>query len=87
MAERARSNIRKNGWRNISLVEDSAETAPLSGVFDALLLFAAHEISTSPEMLSHLLASLKAEGRVVALEPGSPRHLWADSRTPSSAYL
>jgi ubiquinone/menaquinone biosynthesis C-methylase UbiE len=66
MAERARLRIQKNGWHNISLVEDSALTAPLSGVFDALLLFAAHEISTSPEMLAHLLASLKAGGRVVA---------------------
>lgn len=66
MAERARLHIQENGWHNISLVEDSAQTAPLSGVFDGLLLFAAHEIITSPEMLAHLLANLKAGGRVVA---------------------
>lgn len=65
MAERARRHIQENGWWNITLVEDSAKTAPLSGFFDALLLFAAHEIITSPEMLNHLLPYLKEGARVV----------------------
>lgn len=66
MVERARRHIQANGWRNISVVEDSAQTAPLSGMFDALLLFAAHEISTSPAMLDHLLPCLKDGARVAA---------------------
>lgn len=66
MAKRARQHIQENGWRNIILIEDSAQTAPLSGLFDALLLFAAHEIITSPEMLDHLLPCLKDGARVVA---------------------
>jgi hypothetical protein len=41
-----------------------AQTIPLAGRFDGLLLFAAHEVLTSPEALDHLLLHLKSMGRL-----------------------
>jgi hypothetical protein len=43
-----------------------AQTIPLAGRFDGLLLFAAHEVLTSPEALDHLLLHLKKQGSIVA---------------------
>jgi hypothetical protein len=43
-----------------------AQTIALPGTFDGLLLFAAHEVLTSPEALDHLLAHLKKGARIVA---------------------
>lgn len=65
MAERARNHIQENGWKNVKLIVSSAETAELSGEFDALLLFGAHEILTSPSMLDNLFAHLRENARVV----------------------
>ncbi len=66
MASRARAHIRENGWHNVSVIEAPAQTAPIEGHFDSLLLFAAHEVLTSPEALDHLFAHLKAQGGVAA---------------------
>ena len=66
MAERARRHIQANGWKNVELIVESAETAVLNGEFDALLLFAAHEILTSSRTLDHLFAHLRDRSRVAA---------------------
>jgi SAM-dependent methyltransferase len=66
MAARARRHIQENGWTNVQVINESAELAVLNGEFDALLLFAAHEILTSTRMLDHLLASLRDGARVAA---------------------
>lgn len=66
MVQRARSHIQEHDWKNVSVIEASAENAALSGEFDALLLFAAHEILTSPAMLDHLFAHLKDGARAAA---------------------
>ena len=39
------------------------QTIALPGTFDGLLLFAAHEVLTSPEALDHLLALIAAHRR------------------------
>jgi hypothetical protein len=44
----------------------SSPNHPLAGGFDGLLLFAAHEVLTSPEAMDHLLSHLKKQGRIVA---------------------
>jgi hypothetical protein len=66
MAVRANRRIQENGWMNVKVIAESAETAGLNGEFDALLLFAAHEILTSNRMLDHLLAHLRDNGWVAA---------------------
>lgn len=66
MAERARGHIEANGWQNIHLIVQPAEIAVIDGEFDAILLFAAHEILTSASTLDHLLIHLKKDGRVAA---------------------
>jgi ubiquinone/menaquinone biosynthesis C-methylase UbiE len=66
MAERARRHIQEKGWMNVEVIVESAETAGLNGEFDALLLFAAHEILTSSRMLDHLFAHLSEQARVAA---------------------
>lgn len=50
----------------MEIIEESAEIAVLKGEFDALLLFAAHEILTSTRMLDHLFDYLKDEAQVAA---------------------
>lgn len=66
MARRARERVAREQMVNVQVIEDAAQTALLSGQFDGLLLFAAHEVLTSPEALDHLVASLKGNARVVA---------------------
>lgn len=66
VAAQARKRIEQEGWNNVHVVEGPAQTVALSGTFDGLLLFAAHEVLTSPEALDHLLPHLKEAGCIVA---------------------
>lgn len=66
MAQQARKRVENSGWSNVHVLEDAAQTVHLVGQFDGLLLFAAHEVFTSPEALDHLLASLQKDAHVVA---------------------
>jgi ubiquinone/menaquinone biosynthesis C-methylase UbiE len=66
LAAIANKRIEQEGWNNVHVVVGPAQTIALPGTFDGLLLFAAHEVLTSPEALDHLLAHLKKEGRIVA---------------------
>ncbi len=66
MAAQARKRIEQEGWNNVHVLEGNAQTIALSGTFDGLLLFAAHEVLTSREALDHLLPHLKDAGCIVA---------------------
>jgi ubiquinone/menaquinone biosynthesis C-methylase UbiE len=66
LAAIANKRIEQEGWNNVHVVVGPAQTIALPGTFDGLLLFAAHEVLTSPEALDHLLAHLKKEGHIVA---------------------
>lgn len=66
MVGRAVEHTRENRWHNVHVLETPAETAPLEGEFDALLLFAAHEVLTSVVALDHLFSRLKTNGGVAA---------------------
>lgn len=66
MAAQARKRIGQEGWTNVHVLEGSAQTIALSGTFDGLLLFAAHEMLTSRAALDHLLSHLKDQGAIVA---------------------
>lgn len=76
MARQARKRVESHGWGNVRVLEDAAHTVQLAGQFDGVLLFAAHEVLTSPDALDHLLASLQQEAHVVAFgAKRSSRHL------------
>jgi SAM-dependent methyltransferase len=66
LAAIARKRIEQEKWKNIHVAVGPAQTIPLAGRFDGLLLFAAHEVLTSPEALDHLLLHLKKQGSIVA---------------------
>jgi len=66
MATQARKRVESQRWSNVRVLEDTAQTVQLVGQFDGLLLFAAHEVLTSPDALDHLLASLQKDAHVVA---------------------
>ena len=62
----ARKRIEQERWNNVHVAVGPAQTIAVPGTFDGLLLFAAHEVLTSPEALDHLLAHLNQGGRIVA---------------------
>lgn len=65
LAGKARDRIVRAGWRNVRVIESGASSARLEGVFSGMLLFAAHEVLTSPAALDHLLPCLASDARVV----------------------
>lgn len=65
-AGQARKRVETNGWSNIHVLVDAAQSVKLTGRFDGVLLFAAHEVLTSPLALDHLLPYLQEDARVVA---------------------
>jgi SAM-dependent methyltransferase len=66
LAAIAKKRIEQAGWNNVRVAVGPAQTIALAGTFDGLLLFAAHEVLTSPEALDHVLAHLDKRGRIVA---------------------
>lgn len=66
LAAIAKKRIYQEEWNNVHVAVGPAQTIALRGTFDGLLLFAAHEVLTSPEALDHLLAHLDKGGRIVA---------------------
>lgn len=74
MVAAARDRVARAGWSNVQVVEGAAEDAAVGGPFDALLLFAMHDVLTSPAGLDHCLAALKSGARVVSAGPWVPEH-------------
>jgi SAM-dependent methyltransferase len=66
LAAIAKKRIDQEEWNNVHVAVGPAQTIALRGTFDGLLLFAAHEVLTSPEALDHLLAHLDKGSRIVA---------------------
>ena len=66
MVAQARKRVEDHEWSNVNVLEGAAQSVKLTGSFDGLLLFAAHEVLTSPLALDHLLPYLKEDARVVA---------------------
>ncbi len=69
MIAAARARVRRRGWSRIELIESAAENLHLDEQFDALLLFAMHDVFTSAEGLDHCLTHVRPGGRVVAVGP------------------
>ena len=69
MIAAARTRVQRRGWSRIRLIESAAESLRLDEQFDALLLFAMHDVFTSPAGLDRSLAHVRPGGRVVAVGP------------------
>lgn len=62
----ARQRVRKQGWRNVTLVCAPAEEAQIDALADAALLHFTHDILQRPDALANLFAHLQPGARVVA---------------------
>jgi ubiquinone/menaquinone biosynthesis C-methylase UbiE len=69
MVAAARARVRRDGWPNVQVVESPAESMHLAGPFDGLLLFAMHDVLTSPEAIRRCLQHVRPSGRVVVVSP------------------
>jgi len=69
MITQAQKRIQKAGWMNVEVIQASAETIQLDQKFDGLLLFAMHDVLTSPQALDNILTYIKPGGRVAAAGP------------------
>jgi demethylmenaquinone methyltransferase/2-methoxy-6-polyprenyl-1,4-benzoquinol methylase len=66
LAAKARKRIQTHDWQNVQVIVAAAQCVQLTDEFAGLLLFAAHEVLTSPAALDNLLAHMHAHAPVVA---------------------
>jgi SAM-dependent methyltransferase len=59
MAAVAREQVAREGWRNVTVVQSSAEDAPIGLTADAALFCAVHDILQSPAALRNVVNSLR----------------------------
>ena len=62
----ARRRVARRGWRNVLLVQATAEDARIPGPVDAVLLCGVHDVMRSPAALANVLRDLPEGGRIVA---------------------
>ena len=62
----ARRRMKKNGWRNVEVIEAAAQDVHLIGRFDGLLMFAAADVYASEKALDNLFPHLNEKARVAA---------------------
>jgi SAM-dependent methyltransferase len=62
----ARERIEQEGWRNVTVVESSAEDAQIGSIADAALFCAVHDILQSPDALRNVLSKLRPGAGVAA---------------------
>ncbi len=62
----ARERIEQEGWRNVSVVQSSAEDAQIAETADAALFCAVHDIMQSPDALRNVLGRLRPGAGVAA---------------------
>ena len=66
MAAVAREHIASQGWRNVTVVQSSAEDAQIARTADAALFCAVHDIMQSPDALANVLTKLHPGAWVAA---------------------
>lgn len=66
LAKRAQARIHAQRWQNVHVIVAAAQALPLTQPADGLLLFATHEILTSPAALDTLSPLLKPQACIVA---------------------
>jgi SAM-dependent methyltransferase len=66
MAAVAREHIAAQGWRNVTVVQSSAEDAQIAPTADAALFCAVHDIMQSADALANVLAKLRPGAWIAA---------------------
>ena len=66
MAAVARERIAGEGWRNVTVVQSTAEDAEIPGAADAALFCSVHDILQSPDALSNVMGKLRPGACVAA---------------------
>jgi SAM-dependent methyltransferase len=61
----ARRRVEKNNWRNVQVIEASAQAVQLTGIFDGLIMFAAPDVYASQEALTNILPHLRENAPIV----------------------
>jgi len=62
----ARDRVARHEWRNVTLINSSAEDARISAEIDAVLLFLTHDVMRSPAALQNVMRSVKQGAPLVA---------------------
>lgn len=70
----SRRRVEKNNWRNVEVIQASAQTVNLTGRFDGLLMFAAADVYVSEEALANILPHLRDNARIVVFGAKSSSH-------------
>ncbi len=65
LAAKARQFVLKRKWPNVEVIVAAAHAVELADQYDGLLLFAVHEVLTSPAALDNLLSHVKEGAGVV----------------------
>jgi SAM-dependent methyltransferase len=60
----SRRRIERNGWKNVDLIESSAQSVDLVGRYDGALMFAAPDVYASDSALANILPCLKRHARI-----------------------
>jgi arsenite methyltransferase len=70
----ARGRVRKAGWKNIFLYENTMEEIEENDYYDGALLFAMHDVFNSPEGLKKTHLLLRDGARIVCVGPKLQDH-------------
>ena len=82
LADKAQALVRRNGWSNVQVIQADAQSVTLPQSFDGMLMFAAHEVSTSPSALDNLFKCLGERASVVAFGAKQSRSLLGRAVNP-----
>ena len=66
MIAKARARVTQHRWRNVELINASAEAVKLRGRVDAAVFHFTHDILRDPRAVAHVMRHLKPGARVVA---------------------
>jgi demethylmenaquinone methyltransferase/2-methoxy-6-polyprenyl-1,4-benzoquinol methylase len=69
MMKGAEERIKKENWKNITLIENKVEEIEVDSAFDGALLFAMHDVFNSMQGLEKIHSILKEGARVVCVGP------------------
>jgi ubiquinone/menaquinone biosynthesis C-methylase UbiE len=69
MISKARERVKRAGWKNITLLENTIEEVEWLGNFDGALLFAMHDVFNSVQGLQKIHTLLKDGARIVCVGP------------------
>lgn len=87
MVVAARGRVRRHAWTNVQVIESPAEDMRLDGLFDGLLLFAMHDVLTSPAAITRSLQHVRPGGRVVVVSPALTARLPGKLLNPLAAMV